>query len=102
MQKSESKQLYTIPVIQGGQTNVHPMVRAMLGAMELIFLIECTKARAERCQEMATEKNTTQFTTHTNTLEENEVAAQEFDMVRSKILNCQSVGLVLIVNLKKK
>ena len=47
--------------------DVQPMAGTVLGAAELIISSECAGARAERCQEMATEKNAETFTICTKT-----------------------------------
>ena len=48
--------------------NVQHVAGVVLGATELTILSECTEARAEASQEMATEKNVEQFMTCTKML----------------------------------
>ena len=77
------------------------MTRAVLGAADLIIPSKCSEARAERYQEMATETNAEQLTTHTKT-QETELLTQKFHAVRSKIFDFHSVRSVIIAKLKTK
>ena len=77
---------------------MQPVARAVQGVSEWIISSGYIKTRTDRCQKMREEKD---IDTHQDD-EKTEMASQDFDMVRSKVFNIQSVRSVMIAKLKQR